>query len=272
VNDTDQSNNLLWIFNYDGTLCDSTVDRKAACLEISCEAMLMSLAEIPFYRVAVLSSRSLDDLASRIAIPRLYLGGGNGTEWLIPGQGRKRVDALDAELTSKREKLLPQIGILKRYPGVEIEDKKWSISIRTHNASELMKKEIDLVLYDLMFFRQYKKYRAPDEVEILILPSADKASGIRNLCGFLNYEPESGELIYVGDHENDIPAMQWVRFLRGEVFTVGRTPLVLGSRLVASPAELSEKIISFANARLRRSSLNLKFRGDKRATEIEDNT
>jgi trehalose 6-phosphate phosphatase len=79
---------LLWVFDFDGTLSPIVPDRAAARLHRECERMLRFLARSPWNRVAVLSSRTLDDVGSRVPVPGVFIGGASGLEWRFPGGHR----------------------------------------------------------------------------------------------------------------------------------------------------------------------------------------
>ncbi|HPL62637.1 MAG TPA: trehalose-phosphatase [Syntrophales bacterium] len=232
----------LWIFDFDGTLSDIVPDRNQAALNPSCIKMMKKLAAKDDFRVAVLSSRILEDLSFRVRIKGIYLGGGNGITWQFPDGERKTRGGNEEDLHISRNLLIPKIKILEKYPGIEIEDKKWSVAVHLRRARDAAKKEVTMILEEIRPFRDFRKYHGPEAIEIPLLPEIDKAFGIRNLCDLLDYEPGSGELVYAGDSGIDVSAMQWVLFLKGTVFTVGQYPLVQGSSLAASPDALAEII------------------------------
>ena len=78
----------LWVFDFDGTLSSIVPDRNEARLHRECERMLRFLARSPWNRVAVLSSRTLDDIVSGVPIPGVFVGGASGLEWRL-SRGRR---------------------------------------------------------------------------------------------------------------------------------------------------------------------------------------
>ena len=236
----------LWIFDFDGTVSNLVPDRRKARLNIDCARMIDKLIGDPENRVAILSSRTLPDLCQRVGgeLPDVYLGGNNGLIWQLP-DGRTREKGGKEELLKIRRNLfMPKTEILKKYPGLEIEDKKWSIAIHLRRASDSVKSDVRMILEEISPFRDFRKLLGPEVIEILFFPEFDKAFGIRNLCEFLEYEPEPEGLICAGDDENDLSAMQWVLFMKGLVFTVGDHPLIRGSYLSPTPSSLPEVIFS----------------------------
>jgi trehalose 6-phosphate phosphatase len=238
----DERKERLWIFDFDGTLSPLVPSRSAARLDPSCKDLLRHLVFVPDQRVAVLSSRQLDDLVGRIPVPGLFLGGGSGLEWQMPdGERHLAGRDLQEKLNQRRKTLLPKIRSMETIPGVEMEDKKWSIAIHVRKASMESRTFVHLLLEDWKPLRRIRKFRGPDVIELQLLSEVDKAYGVRRLCDILDFEPE-GRLIYSGDDENDAMAMQWVLHLKGKAFTVGKTPLVRGSRVVNGPAALAREV------------------------------
>ena len=80
----------LWAFDFDGTLSRIVPDRNDARLHPECGNRLRYLLDSPGNRVAVVSSRALEDIVPRVPIPGLYVGGGSGLEWQLPGGNRAR--------------------------------------------------------------------------------------------------------------------------------------------------------------------------------------
>src|SRR3970282_1740982 len=94
----------LWVFDFDGTLSPIVPDRTEARLHRECERMLRFLARSPWTRVAVLSSRRLDDIVSRVPVPGIFIGGASGLEWRLPGGHRIGPGAASESLLAARRR------------------------------------------------------------------------------------------------------------------------------------------------------------------------
>jgi trehalose 6-phosphate phosphatase len=238
----------LWIFDFDGTLSPIVPDRGKATIDPACKELLQDLVGNPLYRVAVLSSRSLDDLTPRVQIPEVFLGGGSGVEWAIYGGHRVMVaGGYEERLNRVRNDTIPHIKKFSVIPGLDLEDKKWSVAIHTRKASLKSKK---------IFFRSLKQWKPPFEIrllhgpeviEIQFLAELNKTFGVRLFCEFNKFDPQYGMLVYAGDDENDALAMKFVLELGGLAFTVGEHPLVPESRVVKSPSFLAQEIRKLAD-------------------------
>ncbi len=237
----------LWIFDFDGTLSTLVPDRSAARLHPSCKELLEDLVTIPGQVVAILSSRLLRDLELRVPLRGIFLGGGSGMDWLLPSCERLYAGKdFHEELSRRRKDLLPKIRSIASIPGVEIEDKMWSLAVHVRKVSENSRKYVDRLLEDWSSLHQVRKFKGPEVTELQMLSRIDKAYGVRVICDILKLQSFAGRLIYSGDDENDATAMQWVVHMKGVVFTVGKRPLVPGSRIVDSPQSLARRIREMA--------------------------
>jgi trehalose 6-phosphate phosphatase len=235
------------MFDFDGTLSPLVADRTAARLDPACRHMLHRLAAKPGCRCAVISSRLLADIAGRVDVPNIYLGGGSGLEWRLP-DGRRTVPEAGrmAAIRKVRKTLVPEIREWGRLPGVEIEDKQWSMAIHIRRATRQTQRELETRMDRWQKTRGVSVFRGPAALEIQLLPEVDKALGVRAFCNLVQYVPTAGRLVYAGDDENDAVAMQLVRDWRGVVITVGEKALVPGSQVVSNPTELARIIRSLA--------------------------
>jgi trehalose 6-phosphate phosphatase len=233
----------LWFFDFDGTLSPIVPERSEAFIHPSCKKLLEELVARPLECVAVLSSRLLDDLITRVAVPGVFLGGGSGVEWVVQGKERWTVDEkLEKQLNMARAQLLPRIMELALIPGIEIEDKKWSVAIHTRKSTNDYRRQIAAIIKTWRASKAARIFKGPDVIELPFLPEIDKAFGVRALCKFLGFDPSKGELVYAGDDENDAIAMQWVLQHGGIAFTVDRISLAPGAMVVEGPEALAGEI------------------------------
>src|SRR3990170_2897083 len=197
----------LWVFDFDGTLSPLVPDRTVARLHPASLALLKDLAADPRGRVAVLSSRTLEDIVPRVPVPQAYLGGGCGLEWRIPG-GERIFPGKKAErkMEERRGGFLPLLERFAAFPGVELEDKRSSVA------------------------------------EVLFIPSANKSFGLRRLCRLLDFDSSRGRILYAGDDANDATAMRWVLSRKGAVFAVGGLLKIAGARYSDGPASLARGV------------------------------
>lgn len=233
-------NHTVWIFDFDGTLSPIVADRHAACLHPACRELLMHLHGDQGNQVAVLSSRRLEDLISRIEIPGLYLGGYNGLKWLSPaGRVLDHGHDFPGELQQTRNAMLPAIMALKELPGLDIEDKHWSVTLHLRKLTPDVQEEASRRILAWKNLDGIRVLKGPEAWEIVFSPALDKSVGVRILCRELGFVPRQDLLIYAGDDENDAMAMEYVAAAGGINITVGPRPLVAGAHLVSNPQSLA---------------------------------
>lgn len=233
----------LWVFDFDGTLSSIVPDRTEARLHRDCERMIRFLARSPWNRVAVLSSRKLDDIVSRVPVPGVFVGGGSGLEWMLPG-GRRigPGSASEALLAAKRRTVFPIIEEAASIPGVEVEDKRWSVAIHYRNASPRSFRRRVSLLQRLRNRKGIKVFRGPEVVEVQMLGGGGKSAGVRRLCRLADWDPSGERIVYAGDDENDAVAIRWVLSKGGDGIVVGSRITVPKARHVEGPADLARAV------------------------------
>jgi len=233
----------IWFFDFDGTLSPIVADRYRAELHPACARMLKELLRLPLQHVAVLSSRRLDDLIGRVPLEGVFLGGTSGTEWQVPGGHRMVFSGTPARvLESRRRVLIPEIRRLAALPGIELEDKRWSVALHTRHAPPDSGLELDHRLASWHPGAGIRVFRGPEVYEIQLEPRISKSFGVRMLCRFMKFNPRHGTLFYAGDDENDARAMRLVTRLGGTAITVGTRALIPTATVVADQRELTEEV------------------------------
>jgi trehalose 6-phosphate phosphatase len=237
----------LWAFDFDGTLSPIVPIRTEARLHPSCRSLLRDLAGAPDTLVAILSSRSLDDLVTRVPVRGLFLGGGSGLEWRLP-HGQRISPGRETEKSREKSLALlsPVLEKIRSVSGTDIEDKRWSIAVHYRKASPDARSSLAPFLDEIRRRKNVRVFYGPDVVEIQLVPGWEKAHGLQNICHFLRYDPSGGRIVYAGDDENDGTAMRWALSRNGIVLSVGSRPRVSGSRVVSGPAGLARLVRSLA--------------------------
>ena len=230
----------LWVFDFDGTLSPIVPDRTEARLHRECERMLRFLARSPWNRVAVLSSRTLNDVVSRVPVPGVFIGGGSGLEWQLPGGHRIGQGAASASLLEKRRTAVsPILKEMALIPGVEIEEKYWSVAIHYRNASPKSFQKRTSLLQRLRDREGIKLHRGHEVVEIQLVLGGGKSAGVRRLCRIIDWDPSRERIVYAGDDENDAVAIRWVLSRGGTGVVVGPRITVPHARHLEGPADLA---------------------------------
>jgi trehalose 6-phosphate phosphatase len=251
----------LWVFDFDGTLSPIVPDRNDVHLHRECERMLRFLVRGPWNRVAVLSSRALHDIVSRMPVPGVFVGGASGLEWQLPGGHRIGPgSASEALLAAKRRAVFPLLKEFASIPGVEIEDKRWSVAVHYRNASPRSFRRRVSLLQRLRSRKDIKVFRGPEVVEVQMLIGAGKSAGVRRLCRLTDCDPAKERIVYAGDDENDAVAIRWVLSKGGAGIVVGNRITVPQTRHVEGPAGLARAVREIADAALHRDMENARER------------
>jgi trehalose 6-phosphate phosphatase len=237
----------LWAFDFDGTLSPIVPIRTEARLYPSCRSLLRDLAGAPDTLAAVLSSRSLDDLVTRVPVRGLYLGGGSGLEWRLP-RGQRISPGRETEKSREKAlaRVLPVLEKITSVSGTDIEDKRWSIAVHYRKVSPDARSTLTPLLDEVRRRKNVRVFDGPAVAEIQLVSGWDKARGIENLCHFLRFDPSGGRIVYAGDDENDGTAMRWALSRKGIALSVGSRPRVSGSRVVSGPPQLARLVGSLA--------------------------
>lgn len=116
--------NLLLAFDFDGTLAPIVADRDAARMSARTESLLARVTSL--YPCAVISGRGRADVDRRLGAARVkYVVGNHGLE---PGA---QLPALERQVERARADLAEA---LRGKPGVEIEDKRYSLAVHYRRA------------------------------------------------------------------------------------------------------------------------------------------
>lgn len=237
---------IIWICDFDGTLSPLAAERTAARILPEAEETLIELVRLSGQQVAVLSSRMLDDLIPRVPVSGVHLGGGSGTEWML-GDGRRVCAEEKIEpLQRAREEIGGVLEKLRAVPGLDMEDKKWSVAIHLRQVKQDDRTSIFRLLMNVSRSKPVRVFRGPEVFEIQLLPDVDKLFGVQTLLRLIRFDLGAGMIIYCGDDENDAVAMKWVIRHGGVAFSIGSMPLVPGARAVGGPDGLVREIRKWA--------------------------
>lgn len=244
----------IWFFDFDGTLSPIVADRNAAALDPACASMLAELSQSASDRVAVISSRSLEDILHRVPIDEIIIGGNSGLQWQLPN-GCRLSPAVGNEdiLQSRRKELMPWIELIGRKPGIEIEDKYWSVAIhlkktRYPNTAKSTKEIVAWAERE-----NISLHHGPNVIEIQLLNGFNKSVGASFLASVLKIDTQRDSIFYAGDDGNDAVAMWWAQMAGGTAIMVGSRLEVPGATYVKDQQSLVETVYM-----LRESSQTLK--------------
>jgi trehalose 6-phosphate phosphatase len=149
-------------------------------------------------------------------------------------------------LLKARKRVLEDLKRIGTIPGVDLEDKKWSVAVHVRGVTSGDRASTLNSLTELARTKGIRVLKGPEVFEVQILPEIDKLFGVKTLCSLTDFAPESGRIVYSGDDENDAVAMEWVIRHGGVAFSIGSQPLVQGAVPVASPEALVKEVRKLA--------------------------
>lgn len=147
-----------------------------------------------------------------------------------------------ARAARTRESLRPLLRGCSAIPGVEIEDKRWSLAIHSRKVAPEDLPALEDLRARILSLPDIRVYLGPCVMDIQVLEEVGKVFGVERLCRLLHYDPSGGGIFYAGDDENDAAAMRWVLARRGTAVTVGGRIRVPGARPAAGTADLVRMI------------------------------
>lgn len=180
---------LLLAFDYDGTLAPIVAERQRAEMRVSTARLLVRLARL--YPTAVVSGRSRADVVRRLAGAEVkHVIGNHGLE---PGTD---LDLFADEIEAARRSL--EVA-LRDSPGVEIEDKRYSLSLHYRRAHRraLALAAIERAVADL----PHPMRLVPGKLVANVVPTRAPNKGDAVLA--LRAKEGVAAVIYVGDDVTD---------------------------------------------------------------------
>ena len=187
------SQGLLYAFDFDGTLAPISSDRRAVTVAAGTLQLLGQLTkQVP---CAIVSGRALADVAARINGDVPHVIGNHGIE--SPLTSRRTLVEAEESCAKWKHQLESRPHLIP--PGVEVEDKRYSLTIHFRGAQN----PVDAGVAALSALRRLSP--TPELMEgkysINVLPPGHGGKGPATLA-LMNHLGRTG-LFYIGDEETD---------------------------------------------------------------------
>lgn len=229
--------NCLLCLDYDGTLTPIVDRPESANLSAEVKETIVALDRSPFFKVSIVSGRSLSDIKSRVGISGLFYVGNHGLEIFHPnGKGVSFIPSRSQRALERlrREGLQDQIDSLK---GVFLEDKGAILAFHYRQATVSDQAALRSTLLDVESRHFDTLELAFGKMVIEIRPRCTINKG--TAVNYLRKEVGMGAFpIYIGDDTTDAEAF---RVLKGEGLTiqVGQSKLpTMGDYYLRDPGEV----------------------------------
>lgn len=220
---------MLVALDFDGTLAPIVRRPEDAVLLEAAEAPVLRLAERADTVVAIVSGRGLADVRDRLDLPELYYAGNHGFE--IEGPGLEQIHPSAQEARPALQAAIAELEpALAEEPGVEIEDKRFTLSIHYRRAEREGAEQRVRDAVDAHCRRPGLRVTEGKKV-FEVRPDVDwhKGRATTFLLDALAKEDDAGEegasfpAIFIGDDRTDEDAFEVVRE-RGGGIVVGDPP------------------------------------------------
>jgi trehalose 6-phosphate phosphatase len=229
----------LWIFDFDGTITSDAINSATTQLDPGCDALLRRLADYSSDQVVIVSNRNVYDIAERINIPGIIIGGCDGIELQLPsgyrvGPFREHED----ELIQFRLNILPGLRKIVSGQSIEIEDKLWSIAVHNNKIKNNAWSNVVKKICTWSIKHGLTVSSGLDQIDIQLIPGFNKSVGISYLARMFNMDPLVDSIVYVGDDESDAIALWWTMLFGGTAIMVGNDLHVPGASYVEDSSAL----------------------------------
>lgn len=229
----------LWIFDFDGTLAELVPNRALAAILPESQLMLQELSLRPETSVAILTSRTLEDVRLRVDCQDLYLGGTSGLFWQDPQQTVVVANPIAKDRAVKlRELVLPPLREVIAPFEVDLEDKFVSVTVHYRNLDADLHSKLVWSLQLFTAAHNLNLFQGPFAHEIPLDSAINKTEGLRSLFRLFPEKFDAQTTTFAGDDANDAQAMSWLIENGGQAIVVDSRISVFGSYKVASPMEL----------------------------------
>jgi trehalose 6-phosphate phosphatase len=240
----------LLAFDFDGTLAPIVKDRSSAELPAETRRLLRALALM--YPCAVISGRSRADVAARLtAIPLLAIVGNHGAE-----AGRGPIDrSRRARLVAWKRSLE---GALDSEPGVEIEDKRFSIAVHYRHAP-VRATARHAVLRAAGSLPGVRVFGGHAVVNVVPADAPNKGTALQALVA----RTGAGPVLYAGDDRTDEDAFRSPYV--GVSIRVGRTLRTSARWYLPEQGAIDELLRALIGAKIRLDGVPVTLSGITRA-------
>jgi trehalose-phosphatase len=240
-----QGRTIALLFDFDGTLAPLVTHPDLAACSKAMEELLVSLAGLPRVIVGVLSGRTLENLKTKICLPKLVYGGTFGLELELPQGVREHPDARRyAPVVTAAKGVIERV--IQDFPGAWIEEKPLAFTVHYRQVNR----------EEVAFLQQCVEAKlgsfggvvvsVDGSMAIEALPDVgwDKGEALHTI---LDEDGRDAIPLYAGNDDNDAGAMQAALERGGLAIGIGPAAPPLASRMLPDTQALEELIGELLN-------------------------
>jgi trehalose-phosphatase len=211
---------LLVALDIDGTLAPIASTPTGAAVPELTKATLRCLTALQRVEVALVTGRSASDGRRMVELPRAWIIGNHGMEWIEPG-GTLRVNeaarAAAPRIAEAANLLHAQLHDIR---GAIIEDKRWTLSVHFRLAAPTDRPAIERALDDVARRLDLRVTHGKQVYELRPRVEITKGTALMELARLLGIHDATGALFYAGDDRTDEDAFRALRELASGAVTV----------------------------------------------------
>jgi trehalose-phosphatase len=238
---------LVLLLDIDGTLSPIAPRPEQAILRPETRAVLSELVTLPSVHVALLSGRAADDARRLVAVGGAWVIGNHGMELAEPdGPAHVREDVAAFEHTVAEAARRAEQAV-RGFTGVQIENKKWTLSLHYRLAQRSVVRPLMDRMAGLAAELGLRVTHGKEVVELRPPVNVDKGSAAVELARSLGGTRRGASLLCAGDDQTDEDAFRAVRAAYAEAVTVrvgaetGRPPSDTEAEFtIADPPAMTE--------------------------------
>jgi len=197
---------LLIALDIDGTIAPIAPTPDKAAVPDETRETLERLTRLPNVHVAFVTGRAAADGRRLVGVPKSWTIGNHGLE-LIDSRGELRVDPAAGEFATLLERAVRLLHEpLRRYEGVFIEDKRWTLSIHFRLAPESDVPNVERVVAEVARELGLHLLEGKKILELRPPLAINKGTALVELATRLGVFQEGilrGSILYVGDDRTD---------------------------------------------------------------------
>lgn len=238
----------LWIFDFDGAIATDSTNSATTQIDPACEALLRRLADSSSDQAVIISNRNIYDIAERVNIPGVIIGGCNGIEWQLPsGYHVGAFREYEDDLIRCRLNILPELSKIVFGAGIEMNDKLWSIAIDTSQLKYDTWLDVEKKICTWSVKHGLTVSSGLAQIDIQLIPGFNRSVGISYLVRMFDIDPSVDSIIYAGGDESDAVALWWTMLFGGTAIMVGNDLNVPEAIYVKDSLALIAVIDNFVN-------------------------
>jgi trehalose 6-phosphate phosphatase len=211
---------LLLFLDIDGTLSPIAPRPEDAILPDGTKTVLRELVQLPECHVVVITGRAAGDARRLVDIADVWLIGNHGLEIARPrGEPLIRSDVAAHEQTV-RQAVERALVAVRTFPGVLVEDKRWSMTVHFRLAAADIEPQLEPVIASIGNELGLRVAHGKKVIELRPPIDVNKGTGALTVCRMLGVAHDDPSILCAGDDLTDEDAFRALRASYSSCVTV----------------------------------------------------